>query len=96
MHSTHFGTVVVKVETLPDSLVITEVFLLFQYFLFKREDQILEFFLVICSFLCVLKTPRDYYFPGEQRQSDTKYETENMCKGVHYMIRRDSTSLLVQ
>mgnify|MGYP006963822934 CR=1 FL=1 len=40
MHSTYFGRVVVKVETLPDSLVITEVFLLFQYFLFKREDQI--------------------------------------------------------
>ena len=27
-------------DTIPDSLVITEVFLLFQYFLFKREDQI--------------------------------------------------------
>ena len=84
-------------NSIPDSIVITEVFLLFQYFLFKREDQTIYFFLVICSFLCVLKTPRDYCFPDEQRQrSDTKYETENMCKGVHYMIRSDSTNLLVQ
>ena len=55
------------------------------------------YFLVICSFLCVVKTPRDYCFPSEQEQrSDAKYETENMCQGLHYMIRGDSTSLLVQ
>ena len=34
----------VKVDTIPDSLVITEIVLLFQYFLFKREDQALKFF----------------------------------------------------
>ena len=29
----------VKVDTIPDSLVRTEIVLLFQYLLFKREDQ---------------------------------------------------------
>ena len=31
-------------DTIPDSLVITEVVLLFQYLLFKREDQASKFF----------------------------------------------------
>ena len=82
-------------DTIPDSLVITEIVLLFQYFLFKREDQALKFFLMIFSFLCIPKKPRENSFPKEQK-SDTKHETEHMCKGVHHTIRGDSTSLLVQ
>ena len=85
----------VIVDTIPDSLVITEIVLLFQYFLFKREDQALKFFLMIFSFLCIPKKPRENSYPKEQK-SDTKHETEHMCKGVHHTIRGDSTSLLVQ
>ena len=47
------------------------------------------------SFLCIPKKPRENSYPKEQK-SDTKHETEHMCKGVHYTIRGDSTSLLVQ
>ena len=52
---------------------------------------------MIFSFLFIPKKPRENCFPKEQKQkSDTKHETERMCKGVHYTIRGDSTSLPVQ
>ena len=38
---------------------------------------------MIFSFLCIPKKPRENCFPKEQKQkSDTKHETEHMCKGA--------------
>ena len=38
---------------------------------------------MIFSFLCIPKKPRENCFPKEQKQkSDTKHETEHICKGA--------------
>ena len=49
--------------------MITEVSLLFNISYLNEKTKLCQFFfLVTCSFLCVLKTPRDYCFLGEQKQ----------------------------
>ena len=48
--------------------MITEVSLLFNISYLNEKTKLCQFFLVTCSFLCVLKKPHDYCFLGEQKQ----------------------------